>query len=115
MEMKYVPRATKVDGAKVKGDVTLRLPTILEKYSYFEQFGLKIDAKGSVDMEGLDLVRVMIHLIKASEKHYQAINLVKGGSQPITTWDALISDPDCEPIVQEVANSLVNGFEPSGN
>ena len=116
MELEYTPKATQVEGAKVTGTIKVKLPSVIEKYDYMDKCGIDVSAEGEVDMAKMNTIRFIKTLVELSEDHYAEIKLKKvDGGAAVTTWDDLIHDPDCEPIVNEVATALIGGFKPSGN
>lgn len=115
MDLEYTPKATKGADAKVTGSVTVKVPSIIEKYDYFDKCGVKVDGAGNVDIKELNSIKVISTLVRLSEKHYKAINLKKKAGGVVDSWDKLIHDPDCEGVVTEVASALLGGFRPSGN
>jgi len=116
MELEYTPKACQGNDAKVLGSITLKIPSVIQKYDYMDKCGIDVNAEGEVDMAKLNTIRFIKTLVELSEDHYVKIDLKKkvGGAQ-VTSWDELIHDPDCEPIVNEIATALISGFRPSGN
>lgn len=115
MELAYTPKACSAEGSHITGMVVLNTPTILEKYELCEALGINVDDSGNVDLGKLGKISLLKQLIISSQKHYKQIKLVKKDGSKVESWDDLIADPDCEPVVLEVATSLLNGFRPSGN
>lgn len=114
LELTITPKACEGEKALIRGTVTIKLPSILEKYEYLEQFGLKVNGEGKIDFASLDSMKMIKHLIAMSEKHYKSIDLVKGNDK-IDSWDKFIHEPACESVAIEVGVGLVKGFTPSGN
>jgi len=115
MDLVYKPRACQEAEAKVTGQLTIRVPSVVQKYDYMDKCGIEVGIDGQVDMAKMNTIRFIKTLIELSEDHYVAIDLKKVNGATVTTWDELIHDPDCEPVVNEVATALISGFRPSGN
>ena len=116
MDLVYKPKACQGDDAKVIGQLTIRVPSVVQKYDYMDKCGIEVGMDGQVDMAKMNTIRFIKTLIELSEDHYVSIELKKKvGGATVTTWDELIHDPDCEPVVNEVATALISGFRPSGN
>lgn len=115
MEMVYEPEACKAPDSVVSGKVTLKLPTVLQKYDYCDRMGVVLNAQGEVDMSNMNQFKVLKTLVELSESHYTKIDLRKKDGSAVDSWEKMISDPDCEGVITEVATGLLNGFKPSGN
>jgi len=116
MELEYTPKACQGDDATLSGSVTIKLPSVIQKYDYIDKCGLNVSAEGEVNMASLNTIRFIKTLIELSEDHYVKIDLKKkSNGASVTTWDDLIHDPECAPVANEVATALIGGFRPSGN
>lgn len=115
MELVYNPKVCKVPDAKVTGSVTLKVPSVIQKYDYMDKCGIDVNTEGEVDMAKMNTIRFIKTLVELSEDHYVKIDLKKKSGESVDSWDKLIHDHDCEPIVNEVATALISGFQPSGN
>jgi hypothetical protein len=115
MELEYVPKACKVTGAKVTGKLKIKLPSVIQKYEYMDKCGIEVDGNGEVNTLKMNSLKFIKTLIEISKDHYVDIDLKKVDGAKITSWDEMIYDPDCEPVINEVATALVSGFKISGN
>lgn len=129
-EITFQPECTKKDGAKVTGTVNIRRPSVVEKYAYIDELGIKVDdikqLEGMTEdekqvkikemsQESSELKRMVFYLSKV-ENHVVSLDLVKTGSkEKIQDVDYLLYDPDCEPICMEIAVKLITGFPVSKN
>ncbi len=119
MELKFTPALCKDRPAEndeparpalFKGTVTLRTPTYDEKMALSE-IGLEDYGSGS---EGVQNIRRMRALVKASEAHYLSVNIESvDGAKHYTTIGDIKDDMAMHPVLVEVATRLVNqrGFE----
>lgn len=116
MEVNYTPKSCQEAGAKVTGTLTLKVPSVIQKYDYMDKCGIEVSAENAeVDIAKLNTLRFLRTLVELSEDHYVKIDLKKKSGEAVGTWEQLIHDPDCAPIVNEVATALISGFQPSGN
>ena len=116
MDLEYTPKACVGADAKVSGSVTVKVPSVIQKYDYMDKCGIDVNSEGEVDMKKMNTIRFIKTLIELSEDHYVKIDLTKKvGAGKVTTWDEMIHEPDCELVVNEVATALISGFKPSKN
>jgi len=112
----YTPKAcqtTEERPATFQGKVVLKVPTLPERYELLEKIGLEFDSTGAVRMErgAFSILRI---LVTESKKYYETVDLTKlsDGSR-FASFDELVSDPDCDEIVNEIANEIKGGFKPA--
>jgi len=115
MDIEYTPSLAKGKDAKFKGCVTLKAPTIVERYSYVDQCGFKVTESGEVD-QSLANVSAMGKMIEISKPHYKKVALthLKSGRE-YKNFDDLSLDPECDGILVDVAGTVMNGLRPSKN
>jgi hypothetical protein len=110
--VKYVPELCKGESAMFAGYVELKLPTFDEKYAFLESSGLDLDDAGALVMPNvIGKIKLMRTLVKQSEKSYSAVSLknLKSGKE-FSTYEQMTIDPDCHPILIDVATQLINGL-----
>lgn len=130
MELDYKPVATEKEDAKVTGTVKVRVPNVIEKFRYLKESGIQMnDLQGLNELseekkkaklkdleKSIDGFEKLLYYLGKLESHVAGVSLVRtSNKQKITTYDALISDPDCEAVALELAGKLMGGFAASGN
>lgn len=112
---KVIPDAAKGEKAKFDGYIELTAPTFDQRYRYIEACGFETDEKNEivVNMKQLGAIRKMV---SQSEQHYKTVKLTKKkNGQEYKSFNDLAVDPDCDPILLEVAGIVMRGFTPSKN
>lgn len=113
-EVVYTPKACSKEGAIVSGSVKIRIPNLVERYEYISQVGFKAGADGAIE-NNLESLKSIAQMVKLSQPHYVSVDIKKSDGTEVKSYDDLITDPDCDEIVIEVAGMLLNGFKASKN
>lgn len=123
--IQFVPSVCKVTTNKkthevvqptFSGTVTLRKLTCDEKYALLESCGFEVDeADGETTVKtpkGKSPFSTLRTLISMSKGHYEAVDLTRlADGQKFTSFDDMDTEDDCHPIMTEVANRMVAGFQ----
>lgn len=126
-EFKFIPKecadhTVKKDGEpdsvvpkSFEGHIMLKVPTTPERYEYLENVGVTVNEDGqSVDVTSK--IQRAKKTIEISEKFYLVVQLKKlDGDIEYKSFEDLSYDPDCVPILNDVASLLMEGIRPSKN
>lgn len=109
-EFKYVPQACKGDEAKYSGHVMVRMPTLDERYEFFETVEFKKGQQGEV-IQGIENVPAMRKMCKLAEPFFKevAVKRVSDGFE-FKSYEDLSYDKDASLMIQEIAGQIMNGF-----
>ncbi len=121
-EITYVPmvcQPREEAGATIaptfKGSLKMRIPTFQERWDYFAQIGMKMNA-GGIDQTNLqdDQMGTAVKLALLAEKHVVAVDLTKiADGRVYKSYADLAYDQECDAILFELGMAMLRGFGPT--
>jgi hypothetical protein len=107
----------KVEGEKIKGEIRIRKPSVVERLNYTEALGFEVDEHGKIDAAAVKKkpIKTLAKMIELSLAHYLSVALIRADGSEINDVDSLLVDDDAQRIATEVAQLVFNGFPPSKN
>lgn len=110
-QIQFVPKQCK-ESNEFSGHVVMRVPMFDERYEIIDQMGLKLDSEtGEVKMEDLNSFAAIRKMVSASLKFYVGVELKHVDGREFKTKEDLLSDPDCDGILIDVAMNISRGFK----
>lgn len=114
-EIKYVPKQA-MEGGDFTGFVMVKLPLFDERYEMLDQMGLKADpVTGEMKTEDLASFNAIRKLVSGSLKFYQSVEMKHVDGREFKSKEDLLSEPDCDGILIDVAAAVSRGFKPGKN
>ena len=108
MNINFVPTACLVDDPKITGSLIIRLPSAEERCDIIAESNMDLEAMKSNE---ISFYKSLSSVIKKVYDHIVKVDLKRPGSDKVLTVEEMKYDPDCFPILAELANKmLVGGF-----
>lgn len=114
-ELKYIPSLCK-EGEEFSGHIMVKVPSFDERYEVLDQMGISADSTtGEVKMNDLNSFTTLRKLVSASLKFYNSVDIKHKDGREFKSKEDLLSDPDCDAMLIEVASAVSRGFRPGKN
>lgn len=109
--VKYVPSACKGESKKIDGYLVLKVPNLDEHLNISELRGARMDSDGNISAEKIPVITVLRQTLKIIKPFFLEVALTKADGSVVSSFDEMSEDPDCHPIMIEVASKYVSGFQ----
>jgi hypothetical protein len=110
-QIQYIPKQCQ-EGGDFTGHVLVRVPLFDERYEIIDQMGLKLDQEtGEMKMADLNSFAAIRKMVTASMKFYVGVEIKHADGREFKSKDDLLSDPDCDAILIDVAMAVSRGFK----
>jgi len=115
MQIKFIPSICKGKSPKYSGHVMVKMPTFDERYRFMGSCGFKMDqgedGKFMVSGDPMSNIESLRQLVLSSKDFYAEVHIKRNtDGELIESFDMLQLDPDCDPLLIEVATGLMTGF-----
>lgn len=115
-EIKFTPKVCTQEAPEFSGSVTMKVPMFDERYEVLDQMGIVIDAQtGEAKMLDGSSFTSIRKMVKASIPFYKAVELKHVDGREFKSVEDLLADPDCDPVLIDVAMAISRGFRPGKN
>jgi hypothetical protein len=109
MEVNYSPKA---EG--FKGVIVVSAPSVMQRSEYMLESGFEIQSDGTVT-GGASSIKAVMKLAAIARNHVKSVALEYQDGSKYDSFDAIIHDPVCDPVVNELAMLMMTGLRPSKN
>ena len=110
-QIQFVPKPCK-EAQEFTGHVVMRVPLFDERYEIIDQMGLQLDNEtGELKMADLNSFAAIRKMVTASLKFYISVDIKHSDGREFKSKDDLLSDPDCDAILIDVAMNISRGFK----
>jgi hypothetical protein len=93
----------------------VKVPLFDERYEMLDQMGIKVDENGEMKMNEMGSFAAIRKLVSGSLKFYQSVEIKHKDGREFKSKDDLLSDPDCDAILIDVASAVSRGFRVGKN
>ncbi len=108
--IKFVPEVCKGEAATFDGYIDFAALSFDQRCEYLEKVGTKVGEDGKLESVS-DRIALMRSLVATSKAHYLVVDLTKKSTGEVyKSFDDMTYDPDCYPILNEVAMLLIQGL-----
>jgi hypothetical protein len=112
MEVSYIPKVCKDEDATFSGSIKLKVPGFDERYQFMEDSGIDVGDDGGIQKKSGNFA-ILRKMVKGSQKFYVGVELKKlSDGKEYKSFEELCEDPDCDPILIEIAGQIRSGFNP---
>jgi len=98
------------EDSNVQGTIEIRLPKYTERLKYLRDCQFEINEAGEVEVSN-GMLDSTIKMIEIAEKHVEKVDLVNEMSQEIKSFEQMEYHPECELILQELGQIMLNGVQ----
>jgi hypothetical protein len=116
--IQFVPEVCKSEGDKAasfEGHVVIQCPDFDQRYGLIEKAGFEMDADGKMlsGAKQLPAIRKAVKIVKEMDLIKEVALKKLADASEFKSFEDLTFDPDCDPILIELAMQVMNGFRPS--
>lgn len=106
MNINFVPAACTGENPKITGSLIIRLPSAEERCDIIADSNMDLEAMKSNE---ISFYKSLSSVIKKVYDHIVKVDLKRAGNDKVLTVEEMKYDPDCFPILAEIANKLLIG------
>ena len=112
--VEFTPECLKAESAILEGSIMLSAPSYMQRCNYIADANFDHGQKDN-GIDGLmKNMKAIAKMVELSKDHYKEVKLkYKADGVEIKSFEEMIENPDCDPVLQEVALAIMNGLKPS--